>query len=269
MITFPNAKINIGLDVLNKREDGYHNIDSLFYPLPLKDALEIIPTGGDLEFTSSGISLSCHGDDNLVVKAFRLLQSAYHLPNVKIHLHKNIPFGAGLGGGSADAAFALMMVNDMFELQISEDELIAYASKIGADCAFFIKNCPCMARGIGDELIEYPLDLKGKYIVLVKPDVAVPTADAYRYIKPGVPELSLQECLAQPIEKWKHTVKNDFEISVFKQHPLLANIKDDLYKMGAQYVSMSGSGSSIFSIFDKKIDIPSHMEEYFSFSYQL
>lgn len=265
MITFPNAKINIGLDVLNKREDGYHNIDSLFYPLPIKDILEIIPTGGNMVFSSTGIDVSCHEDDNLVVKAFRLMQKAYHLPNVIIHLDKQIPFGAGLGGGSADAAFAIAMLNDMFGLNLSDETLISYAAKIGADCAFFIKNTPCMARGIGDELTDFSLDLSGKCIFLIKPDIAVPTADAYRYITPSQPAESLVSCLAKPIEDWSSCIKNDFEASVFLQHPGLSSIKDDLYKMGAIYASMSGSGSSLFGIFNEEPEVLPHLEHHYQF----
>lgn len=252
MITFPTAKINLGLDVLEKRNDGYHNIASLFYPIPLQDALEIIPSSGALEYSTSGIVLECKEDDNLVVKAFKLLQEKYHLPNVKIHLHKHIPFGAGLGGGSSDAAYALSMLNEMFGLEISEDELIVYAASLGADCAFFIKNSPQIARGIGEILSDAELSLEGKYFLLVKPDVAVPTANAYKFIKPRIPENSLEEIIKRPLSEWKGVLKNDFEESVFKQYPSLAELKEQMYGLGAQYAAMSGSGSSIFGIFDEK-----------------
>lgn len=238
--------------MLNKREDGYHNIESLFYPIPLEDALEILPTGGAFEFSSSGILLDCALEDNIVVKAYLLLKDKYHLPNVKIHLHKNIPFGAGLGGGSADAAFALKMLNTIFELQISDAELEKYAATIGADCAFFIKNTAAVAEGIGDVLSAYDLDLKGKYLLLVKPDVAVPTPKAYKYVEPHLPEVALRTCLQNPILAWRGELKNDFESSVFKQYPALFDIKHELYTMGALYASMSGSGSSIFGLFDEK-----------------
>lgn len=252
MITFPNAKINIGLDVLNKRPDGYHNIESLFYPIPLQDALEILPSNAGLEYTTSGIVLECESEDNLVVKAFRLMQDKYKLPNVKIHLHKHIPFGAGLGGGSADAAFTLKMLNAMFELNITEHELIAYAAVLGADCAFFIKNTPQIASGIGEVLMDSAINLKGKFLLLVKPDIEVPTANAYKFIQPSLPELSLKENLTFPINEWKKAVKNDFELSVFKQYPSLSDVKDKMYELGAIYAAMSGSGSSIFGIFDEK-----------------
>lgn len=238
--------------MLNKRPDGYHNIESLFYPIPLQDALEILPSNGALEYSTSGIALECEASDNLVVKAFRLLQEKYHLPNVKIHLHKHIPFGAGLGGGSADAAFTLKMLNDMFELKISEDELIQYASKIGADCAFFIKNTPQLAKGIGEVLTDFNLEIKGKYFLLVKPEVAVPTANAYKYVVPSIPKENLESVLTRPIVEWKDIVKNDFEDSVFKQYPIIADVKSMMYELGAEYAAMSGSGSSIFGIFDEK-----------------
>jgi 4-diphosphocytidyl-2-C-methyl-D-erythritol kinase len=196
--------------------------------------------------------LECEANDNLVVKAFRLLQEKYHLPNVKIHLHKHIPFGAGLGGGSADAAFTLKMLDAMFELNISEEQLIAYAASLGADCAFFIKNTPQIASGIGEVLIDAGINLKGKYLLLVKPDIAVPTANAYRYIVPSEPEVSLTKNILLPIKEWKWLVKNDFEVSVFKQYSVLSDLKNQMYDLGAVYAAMSGSGSSIFGIFDKK-----------------
>ncbi len=263
MITFPNAKINLGLNVLSKREDGYHNIESLFYPIPLEDALEILPTGGDFEFSSTGIALDCVLEDNIVVKAYRLLKEDFLLPNVKIHLHKNIPFGAGLGGGSADAAFTLKMLNAMFELQLSNETLIKYAAKIGADCAFFIENKPVIAEGIGDVLSPFELDMKGHYLLLIKPDVAVPTPKAYKYVIPEIPEISLRDSLRKPLRDWNFEVKNDFEKSVFQQYPSLSNLKRELYNMGALYASMSGSGSSIFGIFEEKpTDNPIFVEHF-------
>lgn len=252
MITFPNAKINIGLDVLSKRSDGYHNIESLFYPIPLQDALEIIPSNGALEYSTSGIALECDSEDNLVVKAFRLMQDKYHLPNVKIHLHKHIPFGAGLGGGSADAAFTLKMLNDMFELNVTDQKLIEYAALLGADCAFFIKNTPQIASGIGDVLMGSVIKLDGKFLLLVKPDLEVPTVNAYKFIQAALPEVSLKDNLILPMRDWKKSIKNDFEPSVFRQYPSLSDLKDKMYELGATYAAMSGSGSSIFGIFDEK-----------------
>ncbi len=265
MITFPNAKINIGLNVLNKRSDGYHNIESLFYPIPLCDALEILPTDGEMEFSFSGIDVKCDAANNLVVKAFVLIQEKHNIPNVKIHLHKNIPFGAGLGGGSADAAFALKMLNDMFELNITDEQLIEYASSLGADCAFFIKNKPQIARGIGDELSDYAIDLEGKFLLLVKPDVAVPTANAYKYVTPFDSGLRLEQHLSHPINQWKNKVKNDFEASVFKQYPNLLFIKEQMYELRAEYAAMSGSGSSIFGLFSEKPQHNTIFVEHFCF----
>lgn len=265
MVTFPNAKINIGLNVLNKRPDGYHNIESLFYPIPLKDALEVLKTDGDFSFSSSGIALECDDESNLVVKAFRLLQQTYSLPNVKIHLHKNIPFGAGLGGGSADAAFVMLMINQMFELKLSEEKLIAYAAQIGADCAFFIKNTPCIAEGIGEKLTPFSVDLKDKYLLLVKPDVEVPTANAYKYVQPFEPDDKLVDVLVKPVQEWGDGVKNDFEPSVFKQYPELSAVKEELKQMGASYVAMSGSGASLYGIFDQKPADNPAFENHFQF----
>lgn len=265
MISFPNAKINIGLNVLNKRPDGYHNIESLFYPIPLQDVLEIIPTDGEFEFSDSGIVLDCNIEDNIVVKAFRLMQEQYKLPNVRIHLHKNIPFGAGLGGGSSDAAFALKMINEMFDLQLAEEQLIEYSLRLGADCAFFIKNKPQIVGGIGDVFSETDIDLKGKYILLVKPDIVVPTPLAYKYVVPQKPAVKLEENLTLPFCEWKEVVRNDFEVSVFKQYLDLLEIKEALYKSGAVYAAMSGSGSSIFGIFEKKPQVNAIFASYFCF----
>lgn len=269
MITFPNAKINIGLDVICKRDDGYHNIESLFIPVPLKDTLEILPTDGELEFTSTGIDLACKEESNLVVKAFRLLQKKYELPNVKIHLHKNIPFGAGLGGGSADAAQVLMMINQMYNLHLTEAQLMTYAAMLGADCAFFIKNTPCIATGIGEVLQPFNIDLTGKYLLLVKPDIAVPTANAYKFIVPQQPVISIADILYMPIEEWKFHLKNDFEASVFIQYPSLKQLKQELYDMGAIYASMSGSGSTIFGIFDTDPHFFQQIQSYYYFTCRL
>lgn len=251
MITFPNAKINIGLNILNKRADNYHNIESLFLPIPLKDALEIVPSSS-LQFSSSGIPIDCDEESNLVLKAYRLLEKDYHLPPVKIHLHKHIPFGAGLGGGSADAAFTLNMLNAMFELGLGAELLERYAAQLGADCAFFVKNEAALARGIGDELTVLDFKLTGWHLLLVKPDIHVSTPEAYRYVQPQMPDIPLVEVLKSPVEQWEGNVKNDFEASVFKTQAALAEIKNELYNLGASYAAMSGSGSSIFGLFREK-----------------
>ena len=252
MITFPNAKINIGLYVTSRRPDGYHNLETLFYPIELRDILEIVPAkGDDTTLTVTGIAVDGDVEKNLVMRAYRLLESEYNLPAVEIHLHKVIPFGAGLGGGSADAAYALVMLRDIFKLPLSDDELAQRAARLGADCPFFIYNRPLIATGIGDCFTSTDFSLKGRYIVLVKPSIAVSTAEAYAHVTPQTPQTPLAEGLARPIEQWKECVSNDFEKSVFPAHPRIAAIKQRLYDLGAVHASMSGSGSSVFGIFDK------------------
>jgi 4-diphosphocytidyl-2-C-methyl-D-erythritol kinase len=260
MLSFPNAKINIGLNVVSKRQDGYHNLETIFYPIKLTDALEIIKSD-ETKFSASGIVINGDPEQNLVIKAYRLLQDDFNLPSLKIHLHKVIPFGAGLGGGSADAAFALKMINDYFELGISISNLEKYASKIGADCPFFIKNKPTFAYGTGDQFSPVNLDLSAYTIILVKPTCSVSTPEAYRNITPQKADFNLTKINKLPIEEWRSIIKNDFEASVFPQYPEIENIKNILYDNGAVYASMSGSGSSVFGIFkcipnDAKILFP-------------
>lgn len=255
MITFPNAKINIGLHITRRRPDRYHDLETLFYPIELCDILEIVPAKGDattLDIT--GIAVDGNIEDNLVMRAYGLLQSQYSLPAVEMHLHKVIPFGAGLGGGSADAAFALRMLRDMFSLPVTDDELAQQAARLGADCPFFIYNKPLIATGIGDCFAPIDFSLKGKNIVLVKPNIAVSTAEAYAQVTPAVPHTTLAQKLALPIEEWRNCVVNDFEKSVFATHPHIESIKQRLYDMGAVYAAMSGSGSSVFGIFDTPCD---------------
>jgi len=248
MISFPNAKINIGLNVVEKRLDGYHNLETVFYPVKLRDALEIVKSD-KTGFSASGITIDGDPELNLVMKAYRLLQKDFELSTVKIHLHKVIPFGAGLGGGSADAAFALKMLNDMFGLGLSTEKLEIYASKLGADCPFFIQNKPIFAHGIGDQFREIQLDLSGYEIVIVKPPLSVSTAEAYRNIQPKKADFDLKRITELSIEEWKEVVKNDFEASVFPGYPEIKVIKQKLYDAGAVYASMSGSGSAVFGIF--------------------
>lgn len=259
MILYPNAKINIGLNVVEKRPDGYHNLETVFYPIPVQDALEVTPAQSlssekGYQLKVMGTVLDGSPDDNLIVRAYRLLRDEYRLPPVTLHLYKHIPTGAGLGGGSADAAFTIRALNDQFKLNLSDEKMEELAAKLGADCAFFIKNQPVFATGIGNEFHSLELSLKGKVLVLVKPDTFVSTKDAYALVTPKKPEKSLPELLAQPIEMWKDTIVNDFEMSVFKKYPEIACIKDKLYDLGAVYASMSGSGSSVYGIFDAPID---------------
>lgn len=265
MLCFPNAKINLGLHVVSKRKDGYHNLETVFYPIGLKDALEIIPSesGEKYRFFPSGIEIESDTADNLVIKAWQLMANKREIPPLDIHLLKKIPFGAGLGGGSADAAFMLKLLNDTFDLNYAKHELMILAAKLGADCPFFIQNKPAFATGIGDQLEEIELDLSDYFFVLIKPDCFVSTKDAYAMVAPKEPEISIKEILKKPIHEWKHALKNDFEASVFKKFPEICAIKHQLYDLGAVYVSMSGSGSSVFGLFESKIDTADLFKNYF------
>ena len=247
MLFFPNAKINIGLNIISKRVDGYHNLESIFYPIAWRDILEIMPSK-QLSFESTGLSIP--GQGNLCLKAYELMKSHYGIAPVSIHLHKNIPIGAGLGGGSSDAAFTLMALNTIFELDLEKDELKKIAAQLGADCPFFIDNTPSLASGIGEILNPIDLDISDNHLLVVKPDIFVSTAEAFSVIVPQKPSLSLEEEIKMPIKKW--TLKNDFEDSIFPQYPELLEIKKSLIQAGALYASMSGSGSSIYSIFSEK-----------------
>ena len=259
MITFPNAKINLGLDVVEKRPDGYHNLETIFYPIPLQDILEItLATDDDApQYTFKMFNAQFDGsdDDNLVVKAYKILAADHTLPRVDISLYKHIPTGAGLGGGSADAAFALKMLNEIAELALSDEQLEAYAARLGADCAFFIKNTPAYATGIGNILSPTPCSLAGYHLVLVKPDIHISTKEAYSLVVPAAPQTPLTTIAAQPAEEWRGAMKNDFEKSVFAKHPSCEAIKEKLYSMGAVYASMSGSGSSFFGIFKEEQNV--------------
>jgi len=264
MITYPNAKINLGLNIVEKRSDGYHNLETIFYPINLQDALEVTKLEGEGEYTlkTSGVQIEGDPDNNLVVKAYRLLKEDYpDMPGINIHMYKHIPTGAGLGGGSADAAFMIKLLNEKFKLGISIEKMEEYAARLGADCAFFIQNKPVFASGIGNIFTPINLSLKGFYIVLVKPDIFVSTKDAFANITPMQPTHSLKDIAHMPIETWRATMKNDFEESVFKKFPEIAAIKDKLYDMGAIYASMSGSGSSVFGIFREQVEF---VDEIFS-----
>ncbi len=251
MITFPNAKINLGLNVTAKRADGYHNLETMFYPIPLTDVLEV-KESNSTTIHIGGQLIDGDPEDNLIVKAVRLMQEFHHIPQLEIFLQKNIPMGAGLGGGSADAAFMLSMINDFFKLELNFKELEDYAARLGADCAFFIQNRPSLAYGIGNELCHYQLSLLHKWIYLVVPNIHVSTAEAYAHVKPKPWAVPLVDIMQMPIKDWKDILFNDFEESVFKQHHELKAIKHTLYKEGAIYASMSGSGSSIYGIFEEE-----------------
>ncbi|WDF54118.1 4-(cytidine 5'-diphospho)-2-C-methyl-D-erythritol kinase [Mucilaginibacter sp. KACC 22063] len=248
MIVFPNAKINIGLNITAKRPDGYHNLETVFYPVKINDALEAI-AAPQLSFTSSGINIPGEPEKNLCIKAYELIKNDYDLAPLKIHLHKHIPIGAGLGGGSADAAFFIKLINEQFSLGLSVEAMQNYARQLGADCAFFIENKPVYAFDKGDQFLPVELDLSNYVIVLVMPPVHVSTAEAYAGVKPEPAEHDLQALIKLPVADWKDAIKNDFEISVFEKYPQIAAVKKALYDAGALYASMSGSGASVFGIF--------------------
>jgi 4-diphosphocytidyl-2-C-methyl-D-erythritol kinase len=264
MIVFPNCKINLGLNILHKRNDGYHDLETIFYPVSICDSLEIIENkqaawSPGFPFTSSGLSIAGNPSSNICVKAYKLLKKDFpSLPSLQIHLHKVIPAGAGLGGGSADAAFTLKAINDILELQLSKQQLMNYAAELGSDCPFFILNKPCFAKGRGEILEEIQLDLSAYKLLIVNPGIHVDTGRAFLSIVPGPAEKSLKEIITGPVERWKDDLKNDFEKPAFKQYPAIVDIKDTLYSKGAIFASMSGSGSTVFGIFpkDKTIAIP-------------
>jgi 4-diphosphocytidyl-2-C-methyl-D-erythritol kinase len=251
MIVFPNSKINIGLKVVRKRNDGFHDIETIFYPLPVRDALEIIPAKNNFEFTHSGLSLNNISENNLCVKAYLLLKKDFsQLPPVQMHLHKAIPVGAGLGGGSADGAFTLLLLNKKFNLGLSAEQLQEYALQLGSDCPFFILNTACFATSRGEFLEPVKLDLSAFKVLLVHPGIHVSTAWAFSVITPTVSaSFQLKDIITRPIESWKDFLKNDFEEPVFKKFPEIEKIKNSLYESGAVFSAMSGSGSSVFGIF--------------------
>ena len=249
MIVYPNAKINLGLNVLRKRKNGYHDISSVFYPVKeCVDILEIIKSER-FEFTKSGIEIP--DGENICEKAWKLLDTDFGIGNVRIHLHKQIPIGAGLGGGSADASFTLKYLNELFDLNLDSKDLEKYALRLGADCPFFIDNTPKLVEGIGEKMTSIDLDLSNYEIRLVNPDIHISTKQAYSGIVPKTPALSVEKIIELPIIEWKGKLKNDFEESIFEKYLQLAGIKDELYKQGSIYSSMSGSGSIVFGVFEK------------------
>lgn len=251
MVCFPNAKINLGLNILEKRSDGFHNIETVFYPITLRDILEIIPSDTN-ETTLEIMGLEIPGDSNsnLCLKAYHLLAKDFELPGVNIYLQKLIPMGAGLGGGSSDGAFTLITLNLMFNLGLSEAQLTDYAGQLGSDCAFFIKNKPAIGEGKGNILKATEILLKGYYLALVKPDVHVGTAEAYAGVKPFFPEVTVGKTAQLPILSWKNKLVNDFEVSIFPKHAEIKYIKENLYDKGAIYSSMTGSGAAVYGIFE-------------------
>ena len=252
MVAFPPCKINLGLHIISKRPDRFHDLETCFYPILWVDILEIIPAK-EVAFTSSGTIIPGMVADNLCLKAYHLLKADFNIPPVKIHLHKIIPIGAGLGGGSSDAAYTLRLLNDIFYLSLSVDQLKVYASKLGSDCSFFIQDKPMLGTGRGETLAETEVNLNGYYITVVKPAIHISTQEAYAGVIPKKPEIKITEILKQPISFWKNSLKNDFEESIFRKYPAIAEIKSKFYSNGAIYASMSGSGSSVFALFEKPI----------------
>ncbi|MDH5474822.1 MAG: 4-(cytidine 5'-diphospho)-2-C-methyl-D-erythritol kinase [Cyclobacteriaceae bacterium] len=254
MVSFPNAKINLGLNITSKRIDGYHNIASCFYPIPWHDILEIIPSE-KLKFTNSGISIPGNIEDNLCLKAFHLLKKEYDIPNVHIHLHKIIPIGAGLGGGSSDAAFTLKTLNKKFKLRIDNQHLEYYAAQLGSDCPFFIKNSPILATETGTTFSPVSVELSKKFLIVMKPDIHISTAEAYVGVTPKPLKPTVKDIIENsPITKWRDLLHNDFEDSIFPNHPEIESIKKELYKKGASFASMTGSGSAVYGIFEEAIN---------------
>ncbi len=299
MIVFPNCKINLGLNILRKREDGYHDLETVFYPIPLRDGLEVIrqstvnseqstvnripltderseeinitestlhnqrSTVNGQRFTTSGLIINGSSEDNLCIRAYYLLKKDFpSLPNIQMHLHKVIPMGAGLGGGSADGAFALKLLNDTFHLNLSKEQLINYALQLGSDCPFFILNKPCFATGRGELMEEIALDLSAYQFVIINPKIHIGTGWAFGNITPKIPSQSIKNIITQPIHIWKDTLLNDFELPAINHYPEIGTIKQELYKQGAVYSSMTGSGSTVFGIFEKdinpKLSFPEH-----------
>lgn len=261
MVSFPNAKINLGLNITSKREDGYHNIDSCFFPIPWKDSLEILESN-EFRFTSYGLPIPGDPSSNLCVKAFELIRKDFSIPPVAIHLLKNIPMGAGLGGGSADGAYTLKLLNELFELNIPVDKLQAYALELGSDCPFFIESRPAIAQGRGELLKSILLDLSGYSLAVHNPGIHVSTAEAYAGISPDDTRTPIEEIVSKPIETWKNHLHNDFEGSVFKNHPEIEVLKEEMYSKGAIYASMTGSGSTVYGFFEEESKIPANWKAF-------
>lgn len=255
MVLFPNCKINLGLNILQKRADGYHDLETVFYPVAVKDALEVIQAN-ETSFHLSGLPVNGNINDNLCLKAYHLLKKNFtHLPPVSIHLHKAIPMGAGLGGGSADGAFMLSILNKKFELNLSGTQLINYAAQLGSDSPFFIINKPCFATSRGESLSPVEIDLSGYKIALIYPGIHISTKEAFANLSPAIPAKRIQETIRQPVSFWKNLLVNDFEKNVFALFPIIKEIKDTLYDKGAIYASMTGSGSTVFGIFEENTNV--------------
>lgn len=268
MVYRSSCKINIGLDIISKREDGFHNIESLMFPvLGLYDEIEVVPRNdNEIIFTQKGIAVDCLAEDNLCVRAYRLLMKEYGISGADITINKKIPFGAGLGGGSSNASFILKAAVDVFGLAVGSDELVSLARGLGSDTAFFINNRPALVTGRGDELYSVDLSLDGYYLTLVKPSVNINTKQAYSGVVPAVPKKSILEILKSDVAEWRFQLKNDFEKSIFDKNPLLASIKKSLYEKGAVLSMMSGSGSTMYAISESSLDTSDFAADMFVFS---
>lgn len=251
MILHANCKINLGLDILRRREDGFHDLETVMMPvLGLYDVIEVERVEGTSVFEQNGLVVDCDADDNLCMKALHLMQRLYGVGAAYIRLEKRIPFGAGLGGGSSDATAVILAINELYNLGLSEDKLIETAAMIGSDTAFFVRNTPQLCTGRGEKMSPIELPLQGKYLVVAKPEEGVSTKEAYSGVKPSLPKVRLTEALQRPIGEWQGLVKNDFEPHIFEAHPVIAELKQTMLEAGAIYASMSGSGSAVFGIFD-------------------
>ena len=254
MILHANCKINLGLDIISRREDGFHDLETVMLPVPeLYDVVEVERIDGASEFVSKGLVVDCDAEHNLCMKALRLMQRLYGVGEVRIALDKRVPFGAGLGGGSSDATSVILAVNELFALGLSEEQLVEAAAMIGSDTAFFVRNTPQLCTGRGEKMTPIELPLQGKYLVVAKPNEGVSTKEAYSGVKPAVPQVRLVDALQRPIEEWQGVVKNDFEPHIFEAHPAIAELKKTMLDAGAIYASMSGSGSAVFGIFDEAV----------------
>jgi len=266
VVEFPNAKINLGLHITGKRADGFHNIETVLYPVPIRDVLEIVPAPGKLfSFRSTGLNIPGDKKNNLCVKAYRLLSGDFGFPPVHMHLHKVIPMGAGLGGGSSDGAFTIRIMNSLFDLELSVPGMQDYARKLGSDCPFFIENEPLIGYERGDRFIPVNFNLTGYYIAIVVPDILINTGTAYAGVKPRTHGLPLTDIIGKTVEEWKSVLVNDFEPTVFQKHPVISEIKDKLYDNGAVYASMSGSGSGVYGLFADPPDIKQKFPDCFTF----
>lgn len=277
MLVFPNAKINIGLHIVEKRNDGYHNIESIFYPIPLQDALEavveplqndaITEQSGSISLVTTGFEILGNSNDNLITKAYHLLKKDYpQLKGLHVHLHKSIPMGAGLGGGSADCAFFIRLLNQLYALELTPVQLHNYAQQLGSDCAFFIANTPAYATQRGEVLMPITLNLSGYYLVLVKPNIHISTAQAYAGVTPKPSVMPLTTLIQQPVEQWKDSISNDFEAAIFATYPVLNEIKTQLYTQGAVYSVMSGSGATVYGLFKSEVDLEQLFAPYFYYA---